>query len=131
MTGVITSLLQEPRGSKTVFPYTIKSWKNHDEKAEIKPSIDSTNNFIPPPGKSLFEVSERFEINLPTKIRVDDISDLREHRFNYNINCKNSACRCRLDDETPAPAYFTLWKQCIYFMVAMYLLYGSNVFTLW
>ena len=68
------------------FPHTIKSWKNLGEQAKTKPPIDSfrkyTNNFIRPPGKSLFAISDRFRIKL--------LSDHHEHRFHHNFTCKTS-----------------------------------------
>ena len=93
------------RYENSFFPYTIKAWKNLDEEAKTKPSVESfkiyLNKYIRPPGHSLFGLSDKIGIKLLTKIRVG-FSDLREHRFNHNFNCVFSACRCGLDDETPA-----------------------------
>ena len=59
------------------------------------------NKYIRPPGYSFFGLTDKFGIKLSTKIRVG-FSDLRDHRFNHNFNCKWSCCRCGLDDETSA-----------------------------
>ena len=69
----------------------------------MKPSVASFkkhfNKYIRPSGHSFFGLSDKIGIKLLTKIRFG-FSDLRDHRFNHNFNCKWSCCRCGLDDET-------------------------------
>ena len=56
------------------FPYTIKAWKELDEKVKSKPSIQSFNkslfDFKRPLGHTPFGICEKFGIRLLTKIRV-------------------------------------------------------------
>ena len=52
------------------------------------------------PGTPFLNLPINLVLNL-TKIRVR-FSDLRDHRFNHNFNCKRSCCRCGLDDESSA-----------------------------
>ena len=94
------------RYENSFFPYTIKAWKNLDEEAKSKPSVQSfkkyiSNNYIRSPGHPLFGISDKHGINLLTKIRVG-FSDLRDHRFSHNFNCISPVCNCGLDDETAA-----------------------------
>ena len=63
------------RYENSFFPYSIKAWKNLDEEAKSKTSIQSfkkyiCNNYIRSPGHPLFGISDRHGINLLTKIRV-------------------------------------------------------------
>ena len=68
-----------------------------------KPSVQSfkkyLNDFIRPPGHSLFGIRDKFGIKLLTKTRVS-FSDLRNHRFNHNFNCESPICSCGIEDET-------------------------------
>ena len=50
-------------------------------------------------GHSLFGICDKLGILLLTKIRVS-FSDLRDHRFNDNFNCKRPTCSCGFEDET-------------------------------
>ena len=83
-------LIRTERYEDSFFLYTIKSWKNLDNEAKSKPSVQSfkmyLNNYIRPLGHSLFGIGEIFGIKLLTKIRVG-FSDLRVHRFNHNFTC--------------------------------------------
>ena len=83
-----TPLIRTERYENSFFPYTIKEWKKLNEESISKPSVPSfkkhLNEFIRPPGHSLFGIRDKFGINLLTKIRVS-FSDLRDHRFNHNV----------------------------------------------
>ena len=52
-------------------------------------------------------------MKLLTQIRVE-FSDLRDHRFNHNFNCRSPLCSCGIEDETSChfllccPRYDTL-----------------------
>ena len=95
-------LLRTQRYKNSFFPYTIKSWKDLNEEVS-KPSVQSfkkyLNDFIRPPGHSLFGIRDKFGIKLLTKIRVS-FSDLRDHRFDHNFNCESPICSCGIEDET-------------------------------
>ena len=84
-------LLDTGRYGNSFSPYTIKAWKNLDEDAKSKPYTESfkkyINNFIRPPENLLFVIGDRYGI-LP-QIRVS-FSDLSEHRFHHNFNCRPS-----------------------------------------
>ena len=105
-------LSRTQRYENSFFPYTIKSWKNFDNEAKSKPSVQSfkkyLNDFIRPLGHPVFEIRDIFGIKLLTKVRVG-FSDLRDHRFNHNFNCL-----CGLEDETSVhfilccPLYLTI-----------------------
>ena len=88
-------LSRTQRYENSFFPYTIKSWKNLDNEAKSKPSVQSfkkyLNDFIRPLGHPVFEIRDIFGIKLLTKIRVG-FSDLRDHRFNHNFNCDSPVC---------------------------------------
>ena len=90
-------LLRTQRYKNCFFPYTIKSWKDLNE--EVQSFKRYLNDFIRPPGHSLFGIRYKFGIKLLTKIRVS-FSDLRDHRFNHNFNCESPICSCGIDDET-------------------------------
>ena len=82
----------------------MKAWKNLDEEAKSKPSVQSfkryiNDNYIRSPENLLFGISDKIGVKLLTKIRVN-FSDLRDHRFHHNFNCTTPVCRCGLDDET-------------------------------
>ena len=97
-------LSRTDRYENSFFPYTIKAWKNLDEEAKSKPSVQSfktyiNKSYIRSPGHPLFGISDKQGINLLIKIRVS-FSDLRDHRFSHNFNCVSPVCNCGLDDET-------------------------------
>ena len=98
-----TPLIRTERYENSFFPYTIKEWKDLNEEAKCKPSVPSfkkyLNDFIRPPGHSIFGICDKFGVNLLTKIRVS-FSDLRDHRFNHNFNCESPICLCGNEDET-------------------------------
>ena len=92
------------RYENSFFPYTIKAWKNLDNEAKSKPSVESfkryvNSNYIKSPGNPFFGISDSFGVKLLTKIRVN-FSDLRDHRFHHNFNCRIPVCCCGLEDET-------------------------------
>ena len=98
-----TPFIRTDRYDNSFYPYTIKAWKNLEKEAKLKPSVQSfkkhLNDFIRPPGHSLYGVSDKYGIKLLTKIRVT-FSDLRDHRFNHNFNCENPLCSCGMEDES-------------------------------
>ena len=69
----------------------------------MKPSVQSfkkhLNDFIRPPGHSLYGLRAKYGIKLLTNIRVT-FSDLRDHRFKHNFNCENPLCSCGMEDES-------------------------------
>ena len=94
------------RYENSFFPYTIKAWNNLDDEAKSKPSVESfkkyvNSNYLRSPGNPTFGIRDSFGIKLLTKIRVN-FSDLRDHRFHHNFNCRIPVCRCGLEDETSA-----------------------------
>ena len=98
-----TPLTRTERYENSFFLYTIKKWKELNEEAKSKPSVQGfkkyLNDFIRPPGNSLFGIRDKFGFKLLTKIRVS-FSDLRDHRFNHNLNCESPICSCGIEDET-------------------------------
>ena len=104
----ITPLSRTERYANSYFPYSIKMWKELDDEAKSKPSVQSfktyLNSFIRPPGHSFFGVRDKFGVKLLTKIRVG-FSDLRDHRFDHNFNCASPTCLCGSEDES-AVHYF-------------------------
>ena len=97
-----TLFTRTDRYDNSFYPYTIKAWKNLENEAKLKPSVQNfkkhLNDFIRPPGHSLYGVSDKYGIKLLTKIRVT-FSDLRDHRLNHNVNSKNPLCSCGMEDE--------------------------------
>ena len=85
---VYTPFIRTERYENSFF--LIKEWKELNEEVKFKFSVPSFKkyiyDFIRPPGHSLFGIHDKFGINLLTTIRVS-ISDLRDHRFNYNFKC--------------------------------------------
>ena len=100
---VIAPLTRTERYENSFFPYTMKAWKELDDEAKSKPSIESfkkyLNDFKRPPGSPLFGIDDKYGVKLLTKIRVS-FSDLRDHRFNHNFNCESPICSCGIEDET-------------------------------
>ena len=98
-----TPFIRTDRYGNSFYPYTIKAWKNLENEAKLKPSVQSfkkhLSDFNRPPGHSLYGVSDKNGIKLLTKIRVT-FSDLRDHRFNHNFNCENPLCSCGMEDES-------------------------------
>ena len=90
--NVNTPLTRTVRYENSFVPYTLKAWKNLENKAKAKPSVQSfkkyLNGFIRLPGHSLFGICDKYGTKLLTKIRVS-FSDLRDHRFNHNFNCES------------------------------------------
>ena len=71
------------RYENSFFPYTIKAWKNLDEEAKSKPSVESfkkyvNNNCIRSPGNSLSGICDSIGVKLLTQIRVC-FSHLHDH----------------------------------------------------
>ena len=101
--NVNTPLTRTVRYENSFVPYTLKAWKNLENKAKAKPSVQSfkkyLNGFIRLPGHSLFGICDKYGTKLLTKIRVS-FSDLRDHRFNHNFNCESPLCKCGIEDET-------------------------------
>ena len=68
----MSQLIHTVRYGNCFFPYTIKAWKDLSENAKSKPSVHSfkkyLNDFIRPPGHSLFGIRNKFRIKLRTKI---------------------------------------------------------------
>ena len=68
-----TPLIRTERYENSFFPYTIKEWKKLNEESILKHSVPSfkkhLNEFIRPPGHSLFGIRDEFGINLLTKIK--------------------------------------------------------------
>ena len=99
----IFPLYRTERYVNSFFPYSNKMWKELDEEAKCKPSVQCfkkhLNSFIRPPGHSVFGVRDKFGVKLLTKIRVG-FSDLRDHRFDHNFNCVSPTCPCGSEDET-------------------------------
>ena len=81
----VTPFIRTDRYENSFYPFTIKAWKNLDDEAKSKPSVQSfkkhLNNFIRPQGHSFFGLRDNYGTKLLTKIRVT-FSDLRDHRFN-------------------------------------------------
>ena len=98
-----TPFIRTDRYDNSFYPYTIKAWKKLENEAKLKPSVQSfkkhLNDFILPPGHSLYGVRDKYGIKLLTKIRVT-FSDLRDHRFNHNFSCENPLCSCGMEDES-------------------------------
>ena len=98
-----TPFIRTDRYDNSFYPYSIKAWKNLENEAKLKHSVQSfkkhLNDFIQPPGHSLYGVSDKYGIKLLTKIRVT-FSDLRDHRFNHNFNCEYPICSCSMEDES-------------------------------
>ena len=101
--NVNTPLTRSERYENSFVLYTIKAWKNLENKAKSNPSVQSfkkyPNEFIRFPGHSLFGICDKYGTKLLTKIRVS-YSDLRDHRFNHNFNCESPLCQCGIEDET-------------------------------
>ena len=99
----IPPLTRTNRYENSLFPYTIKAWKELDEEVKWKPSIQSFNkslfDFKRPLGYPLFGTCDKFGIRLLTKIIVE-FSDLRDHRFNHAFNCESPICAWGIDTET-------------------------------
>ena len=98
-----TPFVRTDRYENSFYPYTIKAWKNLENEAKLKPSVQSfkkhLNDFIRPPEHSLYGIRDKYGIKLLTKIRVTFL-DLRDHMFNHNFNCENPQCSCGMEDET-------------------------------
>ena len=98
-----TPLIRTERYENSCCPCTIKEWKKLNEESISKSSVPSfkkhLNEFIRPPGHSLFGIRDKFGTYLLTKIRVS-FSDLRDHRFNHNFKCESPICSCGFEDET-------------------------------
>ena len=95
--GLIVSPSLELTGMKSVYPYTIKQWKELGNDFKFKPAVRSfkkhLNDFIRPLGNSLFRICDKYG----TKFTF---SDLRDRRFHHNFNCDNPLCSCGMEDET-------------------------------
>ena len=102
-----TPFIRTDRYENSFYPYTIKAWKNLENEAKLKP-VQSfkkhLNDFIRPPGHSLYAVRDKYGIKLRRKSNYQKIrvtfSDLRDHSFNHNFNCENPQCSCGMEDET-------------------------------
>ena len=99
----ISQLIRTVRYENCFYPYTFRTWKDLSENAKSKSPVHSfnkyLNDFIRPPGHSLFGIRDTFGIKLLTKIRAS-FSHLHNHRFNHNFNCESPVCSCGFEDET-------------------------------
>ena len=84
-------LTRTERYENSFFPFTIKAWKELDEEAKSKTSVQSFKKYLKqfkrPNGHFIFGVCDQFGIKLLAKIRVE-FSDLRDHRFKHDFNCE-------------------------------------------
>ena len=97
----IIPLSRTERYANSFFPYSIKKWKELDDEAKCKPTLQSfkkyLNSFIRPPGHSFFGIRDKFGGKLRTKMRV---AFFGFHRFDHNFNCTSPTCQCGTEDET-------------------------------
>ena len=91
------------RYQNSFFPYCINEWNDLDKDIKYSPSLknfkDNINKLIRP-HESVCCNENKYGMKLLTQLRVD-FSDLRDHRFNHNFNCRSPICSCGLEDETP------------------------------
>ena len=90
------------RYQNSFFPYCITEWNGLDKNIKYSPSLKTFKENITKlirPKKSFCCEKNKYGMKLLTQIRVD-FSDLRDHRFNHNFNCRSPTCSCGLEDET-------------------------------
>ena len=83
------------------FPYCIENWNKLDNSVKILPLTcfkNHLNSFIRPKGKRFYGINDNSGMKL-SKIKVQ-FSDLRDHRYTHNFNCKSPFCSCGLEYET-------------------------------
>ena len=105
------------RYDNSFFPYCIKQWNSLDDDIKYSSSLQNfktnINNLIRPNSGSFSCKNNKYGMKLLTQIRVE-FSDLRDHRFNHNFNCRSPLCSCGIEDETSChfllccPRYNTL-----------------------
>ena len=90
------------RYANSFFPYCINHWESLDSEIKFSTSVQTFKIKI----NECIRSEPRFCCNRNrhgmsrlTQIRVDH-SDLRDHRFNHNFNCRNPTCSCGIEDET-------------------------------
>ena len=99
------------RYDNSFFPFCINNWNNLDSTIKSSTSLSlfeaNLNKFVRPRGNYFFSIRDSFAIKLLTNIRVC-FSDLRDHRFNHNFNCKNPTCSCSFDDSFDYSSFFPI-----------------------
>ena len=96
---------RKQRYDNSFFPFCINSWNTSDNSIKSLPSlqefkrINSINSFALKATPSIATLRDKFGRKLLTKIKVT-FSDLRDHRYNHNFNCRNPTCSCGLEGET-------------------------------
>ena len=90
------------RYQNSFFPYCINEWNGLDKDIKYSPSLkkfkENINTLIRPQ-ESFCCNKNKYGMKLLTQLRVD-FSDLRDHRFNHNFNCRSPICSCGIEDET-------------------------------
>ena len=118
------------------FPYCIKNWNSLADSVKLLPSVTRFKKhldmFIRPEGKSFYGTRDKFGMKILTKISVE-FSDLRDHRYNHNLNCQNPMCSCGLAKETSVHYFLYCSRyiaQRLHFLSKISEVIGSDVSVL-
>ena len=91
------------RYKNSFFPYCISEWGKLSQEIKSLPSVSQFKNmlllYIRPLKNFSFGITDIHGIKLLTKSRAE-FSDLRDHRFQHNFNCRDPRCSCLLEDES-------------------------------